>query len=150
MTQEAQFFCSFRIGWGTGFGVPIVFQPVPSLFLPSTQSLFIMLNLFLTFPISSQCVSNSTTLYPICFAQRFIIVTYITKPKEKIWNTSILGVPKNLITFSCDGPIEGAHCLQKKFEPWVSPQLMNVNYTTLCCYKISQRAFQILGCHYMS
>jgi hypothetical protein len=91
-----------------------VFQPVHSLFLPGTQSLFIMLNFFPTFPISSQCVPSSATLYPICFAQRFIIVTYISKPKEKMKNTSILGVPKDLIIFSCDGPIEDAHCLPKK------------------------------------
>jgi hypothetical protein len=54
----------------------LVFPLCFSLFLPGTQSLFIMLNLFLTFPISSQCVPSSTTFYPICFAQRFIIVTY--------------------------------------------------------------------------
>jgi hypothetical protein len=73
------FFVLLGLAGRGGLLFPLCF----SLFLPGIRSLFIMLNLFPTFPISSQCVPSSTTLYPICFAQRFIIVTYITSQRRR-------------------------------------------------------------------
>jgi hypothetical protein len=67
------FFVLLRLAERGGFAVPIVFQPVPSLFLPGTQSLFIMLNLFPTFPISSHVLSVAPHFIPYALPKGLLL-----------------------------------------------------------------------------
>jgi hypothetical protein len=43
----------------------------------------VILKMFPKFLIGSQCIPNSTTLYPITFAQSSPLAKYIGSPKEK-------------------------------------------------------------------
>jgi hypothetical protein len=82
----------------------------------------------IVFSSSSQCVPqrapNSSSLYPISFAQVLPIVTYITSPRGE---TTYFGTVQSLID-CCDRPIKDTHHKRKTNWTLVSLQLTNMSH----------------------
>jgi hypothetical protein len=109
---------------------------------------------------SSQCVPKSTSLCPICFAQRTSswnlyrwvnIGTYMFLCLEHIlqyWGES------NVSEFYCDGPIKESHCKKSKLPPWLInmdhatryvPQQVNVNEQVYWTFRLS-KPLKLVAC----
>jgi len=65
--------------------------------------------------LSSQCVPNNTSLYPISFGQSSPLFTYLSEPKvPSSQRNYYFGEPPKFNFFLGGGPIKMAHCSQKK------------------------------------
>jgi hypothetical protein len=91
------FFSPFGEGWGC------LISFVPKVFLWSSHCVPTMLPEFKS--------SNSSSFYPISFALSFILVTYISSPKEEIITYLFWGFQK--LDFFHDGPMRDAYQTRK-------------------------------------
>jgi hypothetical protein len=112
---ELRFF-SFGEWWGC------LISFVPKVFLWSSHCVPIMLPEFRS--------SNSSSFYPISFALSFILVTYISSPKEEIITYRFWGFQK----LDCFSWWANQRCLSnKKKMNFMGPHNYLIQVTNMCC-----------------
>jgi hypothetical protein len=95
---------------------------------------------------SSQCVLNSTSLYPISFALSHTLVIFRTSPEGGDDNIFILGQSKVFFYIFGDWPIKDAHHKRTIIEHWGSSQRINMSHTILYLENVKHSHWSLWGC----